>query len=70
MNREEQKKFVVALCNLIAEGILVDIEVGNIPENWDGLELRQLISDHAIPRFSMDKKRLREYKNTVLVNNL
>lgn len=69
MNANEQKQFVRELCEAISAQILNDIDAGKIPENWDGRELRQLISDRAAWR-TMDKKRAREYRNTVLVNNL
>ena len=71
MTRDEQIKFVEELSKNILNGIAVDIEDGKIPEDWDGFELRQLLSDRSAPAFaSMNKARARDYKNTVIVNNL
>ena len=40
-------------------------------ENWDGIELRWLFSERADSNFGKEMKgRKREYKNTVIVNNL
>ena len=69
MNREEQKKLVQELATNTAESIVKDIEAGRIPEDWDGLELRQLIADH-IAWHNMGRRRRAAYANTVLVNNL
>jgi hypothetical protein len=48
------------------------IDNGKIPEEWNGHELRQLIAD----KFNYEKtqvmkgNRLKDYKNTVYLNNL
>jgi hypothetical protein len=73
MKPEEQAEFVNELCKTIAHKIIAEIDKGKIPEYWDGIELRQLIADEAnyMTRYLNDnKKRLREYRNTVLVNDL
>ena len=55
--------------------IISKIDSETIPENWDGLELRQIIKDKAERETYLDtekgnKSRYKEYKNTVLVYNI
>lgn len=69
MTPAEKKVFIHDLCASIKHSILEKVE--RMPEEWNGIELRQLLAD----RFSdatggMTRKRLREYKNAVRVNNL
>lgn len=45
MNHKDQKTFVRALCKSIAKDVIAKIESGKIPENWDGIELRQYVAD-------------------------
>ena len=68
MNRKEQKEFVVSLLANIEISIMNKIDDEVIPANWDGIELRQYIADRTYRK--MDKKRAKEYRNTVLVENL
>ena len=71
MNKEEKIQFVTELANNIANGIIVVIETDQIPEDWDGIELRWLFEERAMARFGKElKKRKQEYNNTVIVNNL
>jgi hypothetical protein len=73
MDANQQKIFVSELCKVIEFHINKNIDDGKIPDEWDGCELRQLIADEAayMSHYLKDnKKRYREYTNTVLVNNL
>jgi hypothetical protein len=73
MDAKEQKYFITELCNNIAVKLLNEIDDNKIPDTWDGCELRQLIADEAnyMAHYLKDnKRRYREYKNTVLINNL
>lgn len=72
MNRNEQIRFVNDLTGSMARTIKNHIRTGRIPREWDGLELRQLIAEHAQRNAYVDmgKARKREYNNTVIVNNL
>ena len=78
MDREEQKELVSALCNDVRDEIQFKITIGKIPENWDGIELRELVADKFAQdtyfgkRWSNTKRgtRYKDYKNTVLINNL
>jgi hypothetical protein len=71
MDTLEKIKFVSDLCERISEKIIEQIGEGRIPDDWDGIELRWLIAEHANQnaRFG-DKRRKAEYDNTVIVNNL
>lgn len=47
--------------------------VDKLPENWDGVELRQFIADRfsdCVIKGILQGKRKKEYQNTMLVNNL
>lgn len=71
MTREEQRTFVTSLTNSIKVHVLEHIEQGRIPENWDRFELRQLLADEfAASTGFLEGNRKKEYRNTVLVNNL
>lgn len=71
MTRQEQIKFVSALSNLIARRVIDLVKNDKIPEDWDGVELRQYLSDmFAGSTHAMPTKRKRAYKNALLVNNL
>ena len=73
MTKEEQMVFVAQLADNVVLEIAKHIDDGAIPEQWDGIELRQYMADKfaecVIPG-TMSPKRRREYKNTVIVNNL
>jgi hypothetical protein len=76
MEKHEQRRFVKGLINNIHSEIETKIAKGQIPESWDGHELRKYLADRfadaVIGSYMTDKKcrRYREYKNTVMVNNL
>jgi hypothetical protein len=73
MDKAEQIIFVGELVNSLRDKIVEEIIAGKIPENWDGIELRWLISDSALYTTRIcpaNKKRKAEYNNTVIVNNL
>jgi len=71
MNKKEQRKFVRSLVKNVQSGILSTSK--EWPPEWDGLELRQLVSDHfamAVMWSTWNRKRKREYNNEVIVRNL
>ena len=70
MKREAQVLFVRDIIESIKRQILATIE--DIPDEWDGIELRQYICDYICGslRVKMDKKRKRNYNNDVVVRNL
>ncbi|RPJ36892.1 MAG: hypothetical protein EHM35_07330 [Planctomycetaceae bacterium] len=71
MDRNEKKEFIRALSGGVVAKMLDDIDAGKVPESWDGHELRPWLADRFETQTSnMDKRRVREYHNTVLVNDL
>jgi hypothetical protein len=70
MTHTDQANFILELCNSVRDKLVLNVH--NHPEDWDGHELRQLISDafKDAAYIPMDRKRMKEYKNTVIVNNL
>ena len=71
MTRNEQVIFVTELTDRVLESVVAMIRQGMVPIEWDGFELRELLADKfAAKRANMDKRRKKEYENTVLVNNL
>jgi hypothetical protein len=71
MNADEKKQFVKELAEELMKTIIRDIEAGKVPEDWDGVELRWLLSDRSSSNFGkMQTKRRKVYRNTVIVNNL
>lgn len=73
MIKEEQLRIAKDLTEGITRTILTKIEKGNLPEEWDGNEIRQWIvdtfKDHAVIR-PMTGKRMKDYRNEVIVRNL
>jgi hypothetical protein len=72
METKDQERIVTELLNDVGCTILHDIATGKIPATWDGWELRQLAADRFAnqSRLAEDPKRLKAYRNTVLVKGL
>lgn len=75
MTREEQIKFMENATERMLEDFKKNMEKGNIPENWDGIELRWLLRDMGDSFVWNDMKnkrsrRFKDYENHVLVNNI
>jgi hypothetical protein len=70
MKKSEKKRFIKQLTGGIAEELISKID--RMPEEWDGLELRQLLADKFASEatYDMGRARRKEYNNTVLINNL
>jgi hypothetical protein len=71
MNQQEKTEFVLELCDTLRDTLLE--RVARMPDEWDGIEIRQLMVDLAETQFvyvKMSPARKKAYKNTVLVNNL
>ena len=71
MNKQEKREFIDSILDMTRGWMIARLDV--YPENWDGLELRQLIADFAqeqIAYVKMDRKRKKEYENTRIVNNI
>jgi hypothetical protein len=76
MNKREQIRFTRDLVRSVTRTMTDQIRKGKIPQDWDGLELRELLKDKFAEqsvKMHLDrsfKTRYKEYKNHVLVNYL
>ena len=71
MTANEKKKLIRTLVASVKTDALA--AVAKMPEDWDGIELREYLADKfAECRFrgTMDKRRMSRYRNEVLVRNL
>jgi 2'-5' RNA ligase len=71
VTREEQTQFAVGLIYEVRNRIVA--KLNDVPEEWDGHELRQWVADHfALASFTLKKmrQRYRRYKNACRVRNL
>jgi hypothetical protein len=73
MDKAEKRRFIEDLCDSIKQSVVDSIS--KMPEEWNGVELRELIADKA--RYSAyllqqknNRKRLKSYRNEVLVRGL
>ena len=72
MTRSQQVEFVESICDSIKKKFYMEI-AGKIPEEWDGIELRQWIADFTSEQVcfvKMDRKRKRSYNNDRIALNL
>lgn len=69
MDAKTQKALLKSILHNIEIDMIGKIESGKIPETWDGMELREYIADQA-KWHKMEKRRAKEYRNTVMVNGL
>jgi len=70
MRKEEKVEFIKDIIKAVKRQILSNLDM--IPDDWNGIELRQYISDMYSKTIvvRMDKKRKRKYNNDVVVRNL
>ena len=71
MTEEEKRSFVKALFQSAMDSVLE--KVSKMPEEWDGVEIRQYCSDYVQEHFNwakMSKKRKTDYNNEVIVRDL
>ena len=71
MTKEEKTAFVETLCNDLKGFILSKVD--KMPEEWDGVEIRQLMEDAVAQQYNwtkMSSKRKRDYNNEVVVRNI
>lgn len=70
---QRQSKFVVDLIDAVRAEILNKLARYEVPENWDGHELRHYIADKfadCVFGTALQGKRLKDYKNTIAISNL
>lgn len=71
MNNKEQIKFVKELIKNVSHEIYSKAD--KFPEDWEGIELRQYISDcfrAAVFDRVLKGKRFKSYQNEVIIRNL
>jgi hypothetical protein len=70
-----QQRFVRSLCNSIRDELIQKIKDKKVPMEWNGHELRELLAE----KFNFERtstmqekrsKRVKDYHNTRIVNNL
>ena len=73
-SKKEQKRFIKNLCDSVKLDLISKLEGGKVPENWDGIELREWIADSFRNEayYFRDKRnaRYKNYVNDRIVNNL
>jgi hypothetical protein len=70
MDQADKKKFIANLCDSVRDELVAKVE--DMPDNWDGHELRQLIAS-KFNREAFDLirgKRGRAFRNEILTRNL
>lgn len=73
MNNNQKIAFVQALLGRVETELINDINLNRIPDRWESLELKWLISARIVPVFennSKDTKRRIDYLQDVLENEL
>jgi len=71
MTNREQRRLLNALLKSLGEGLRAKVK--DIPEEWDGFELRQWVEDYAAEQINyqpMTPGRKRKYNNERLIRNL
>jgi len=71
MLRDQQKEIINDMCDSIKEYLTK--KLNSVPENWDGIELREWFADTAREKYTykkMELPRKRDYENDILVYNL
>ena len=70
MTKEEQLEFIDNFLDQMKSFLKANIAKNKL-ENWDGIELRQYCSDSFKEQtYEMDRKRKRDYQNTVIINDM
>ena len=71
MNAREKKRFIRELLETLSKSMRE--KVPDMPEEWDGIEIRQLLADtfaaNTYPRL-LTGKRKRDYRNEIHNRNL
>jgi len=73
MVRVDQVNFVRQLCGGVQDQIEKNIASGKVPENWDGVELRQYIADkyaQVVIKGTMSRARKMAYNNVIITTDL
>ena len=70
MTAAQKRRFIRELIGNVRDEIIAKTE--KMPEEWNGIELRRFVADkfHDCVGCPMDKRRLHDYNNEVIVRNL
>lgn len=69
MNYEQKVQFIANFMSSMQDKFMK--LTPNLPEDWDGIELRHWIADSfSYECYPMDRARKRAYENEVIVRNL
>lgn len=73
MTTDEKQRFIEAILEGMKKSILAKVE--DMPETWDGTELRRYITDYANDHISTrplkkSTRRYKDYYNDCLIHNL
>jgi len=72
MDKQEKIEFITRIMDDLKETMIS--RVYNMPEDWDGVELRWYIIDKSknvdFSSYKKTSKRYKDYANTMLVRNL
>lgn len=71
MTREQQKHLIQQLGNSVIASILQKIDSDEVPENWDGVELREYMAlKFTQQTVKMSVKGKRDFNNVIETTNL
>lgn len=71
MDAKEKRKFIRNLTAAVRDNLLRKVK--NMPECWDGIELRMLLADSFASEVRPDMrkgKRAKDFRNEVLTRNI
>jgi hypothetical protein len=71
MSKEEKIRFINDLLDSVKQGILKNVD--NMPESWNGEEIRQYIVDYIITNANwirMAPKKFNKYRYDLVTNDL
>lgn len=72
LTAKDKKTFIRNLCNSIRDELVGKVK--DMPEEWDGMELRELLAEkfrrETYDVMKDNRKRMRAYRNEVIVRNL
>lgn len=71
MTKEEQIRFITELTHSVRDELITEVEMDNVPDTWDGFELRQWLADKfKNSTRPMGHQRRAEFNNYILIHNL
>lgn len=69
MTKKDKRRFIRELIGSVKKTVLANVD--KMPEEWDGIELREYVADKFTEsKAAPSERRFRDYRNEVLVRNL